>query len=207
MRVVTTLIVSCLLLVGSATADTILSNLPGTGSGTGTNLGMGTDLADRTKGVGLTMGATNMDFQSMVALLSNTTPDSTLSGGIYSSVSNNPGVLLAAFAPVAVPANTAVGPISITTAAPFTLQANTSYWFVLDGPATTNSLLWQSLTPNTAPTAAVGYTFVGYRFSSNGGTTWGSSTIYNGMSINALVPEPMSLGMLALVGVFSLRRR
>lgn len=206
MRIVTTLVLSCLLLVGSAAADTILSNLPGTPGVSGTNLGLGIDAADRTKGVGLTMGASAMDFQSMVALIANTTPPSVLSGGIYSSVSNNPGALLAAFTPVAVAANAPAAEVSITTAAPFTLQAGTSYWFVLDGPTTTNSLLWHQLSVNTAPTAAPGYTFVGYRFSSNGGTTWGSSTIYNGMSIN-VVPEPMSLGMLALVGALALRRR
>lgn len=209
MRIVTTFVVSCLLIVGSASADAILSNLPGTGSGTGTNLGLASDLGDRTKGVGLTMGATAMDFQSMVALISNSAalaPASTLSGGIYADSASNPGALLAAFAPVPVAAGATVAQVSITTAAPFTLQPSTSYWFILDGPSTTNSLLWESLSPNTVPTAS-GVSLIGYRFSSNGGTTWGSSSIYNGMTINAVVPEPMSLGMLALVGALALRRR
>ncbi|MEX1311300.1 MAG: choice-of-anchor R domain-containing protein [Candidatus Sulfomarinibacteraceae bacterium] len=65
------------------------------------------------------------------------------------------------------------------------LAANTTYWFVLDGPATTNSLLWQTLSPNVAPTAGPGATYVGYRFSSNGGSTWGSSSLFNGVEINA----------------------
>jgi hypothetical protein len=174
-----------LLLSASIGGAQVLSNLPGTGSGTGTNLGLGTDGTDRTKGVGLTVGATALDFSDMVALISNTTPASTLSGGIYGDSGGNPGTLLAAFTPVAIPENQTVAEISITTAAPFQLAAGTTYWFVLDGPATTNSLLWQSLNPNVAPTASPDVTFVGYRFSANGGTTWSSSTTYNGVRINA----------------------
>lgn len=205
-RVAAAAMAACLLLATSVQAQVLLSNLPGTGSGTGTNLGLGTDGADRTKGVGLTMGAQSLDFHSMVALISNTSPASTLSGGIYSDAAGNPGVLLAAFDPVPIPANMPVGEVTITTAAAFTLQANTSYWFVLDGPTFTNSLLWQSLTPNTAPTPGPGITFLGYRFSSNGGGTWGNSTIFNGMTINA-VPEPATMTMLALAGLLVLRRR
>jgi hypothetical protein len=200
-------IVGIALFAGQVRADVILSNLPGTPSGTGTNLGLGTDLADRTKGVGLTTGALPLDFVSMTALISNTTPASVLSGGIFSDVAGNPGVQLAPFAPVPVPASTPASQISITTAAPFTLNPSTTYWFVLDGPPTTNSLLWQSLNPNVAPTPN-GVSFVGYRFSSNGGTTWASSTIFNGMRIEAnVVPEPASLGLLAGAGALLLRRR
>jgi hypothetical protein len=177
------------LLVGSSGQAQILSNLPGTGSGSGSNLGLGTDGADRTKGVGVTIGGTAFDFVDMVALISNTTPASELSGGIYSDSGGNPGTLLAAFTPVPIPENQPATEISITTAAPYQLAANTTYWFVLDGPTYTNSLLWQNLTPNTAPTAGAGVTYVGYRFSSNGGSSWGSSGIYNGVTVNAtLVP-------------------
>lgn len=187
-------------------AVTILSNLPAVGSGTGTNLGLGVDLADRTKGVGLTMGATSMTFQSMQALISNLTPDSVLSGGIFSSVGGNPGAVLAPFNSVPIPANFAAAEVTLTTAASFTLVANTSYWFVLDGVATSNSLLWQSLAPNVAPTPT-GVTFDGYRFSSNGGTTWGNSTTFNGVRISA-VPEPASLAMLlGGIGILGWRRR
>lgn len=187
-RCVAVIVFASLLLAATGQAQ-ILSNLPGTGSGTGTNLGLGTDGSDRTKGVGLTVGPTAFDFVDMVALISNTTPASELSGGIYSDSGGNPGALLAAFTPVPIAAGQAVTEISITTGAPFQLAANTTYWFVLDGPTTTNSLLWQSLSPNTAPVAGAGVTFVGYRFSSNGGASWGSSSIYNGMTINAdLVP-------------------
>ena len=46
MRVVLMVAVGCLLVASSGQAQ-IISNLPGTGSGTGTNLGIGTDSADR----------------------------------------------------------------------------------------------------------------------------------------------------------------
>lgn len=191
-NVVTWLAIGVLLYVStsSARADVILSNLPATGSGTGTNLGLGTDLGDRTKAVGLTMGATSLEFQSMEALISNTTPDSVLSGGIFSSSGGNPGVLLSAFNSVPIAANFAPAEVSLTTASSFTLLANASYWFVLDGPDTENSLLWESLDPNVAPTPN-GVAYDGYRFSINGGP-WGDSGVFNGVRINA-VPEPTSL--------------
>ena len=185
-RVILVLIVGLIVAASNGQAQ-LISNLPGTGSGTGTNLGVGTDGTDRTKGVGLTVGADAADFVSMVAMISNSSPASTLSGGIYSDVGGNPGTLLAAFTPVPIADGQAVGEVTITTAAPYQLAANTTYWFVLDGPATTNSLLWQTLSPNVAPTAGPGATYVGYRFSSNGGSTWGSSSLFNGVEINANV--------------------
>lgn len=190
---------------GTVSASPILSNLPGSSSGTGTNLGIGTDLADRTKAVGLTMGAESLDFVSMVALMSNPGSTVDLSGGIYSSTGGNPGSLLASFTPVSVAGGTTAQEITLTVAGGFSLQANTSYWFVLDGPAFSNSLLWNSLSPNTTPTAT-GVSFDGYRFSSNGGTSWGSSGIFNGMTINA-VPAPGAAGLLGLAGLAAARRR
>lgn len=176
-------VVSAVLLFASLGQAQLLTNLPGTPSGTGTNLGLGTDGADRTKAVGLTVGADPVDITSMVALISNTTPASTLSGGIYTDAAGSPGVLVTAFTPVPIAENQTVGEVTIFPDSAVQLAANTSYWFVLDGPATTNSLLWESLTPNTVPTVAPGVTFVGYAFSSTGGTSWGSSSIYNGVSI------------------------
>ena len=157
----------CCVLAPTAHAVELLSNLPAIGSGTGTNLGLGVDLGDRTKAVGLTMGAISMDFLSMEALISNTDPDSVLSGGIFSDAAGNPGAQLSAFVSVPIASNFGPAEVSMVTATPFTLQANTPYWFLLDGPNTTNSLLWQSLNPNVAPTPN-GVTYDGYRFSADG---------------------------------------
>lgn len=195
-----------MLAAGVATAEPILSNLPGSSSGTGTNLGVGTDLADRTKGVGLTMGGQNLQFVSMDVLISNTGAASVLSGGIYASAGGNPGALLAAFSGINVAGGTSSTIFSMTVAGGFDLLAGQSYWFVLDGPAVTNSLLWDSLSPNAAPTPS-GVTFDGYRFSSNGGTTWANSSIFNGVTINAIVPAPGVLAGLGLAGLVGARRR
>jgi hypothetical protein len=200
------------LLASAASADVILSNLPGASSGTGTNLGLGTDGADRTKAVGLSI-SDNLPpdyrpFESIVVMVSNlSTPDSTLSGGIYSSVGGNPGELLASFTPVAVPTGTHSELVTLTLPGSFTLSGGTSYWFLLDGPAVTNSLLWDSLSPNVAPTVASGITFDGYRFSSDGGGSWGSSSVYNGVTINAVIPAPAALSLLGAAGLLGARRR
>lgn len=198
-------------LVATAQADVVLSNLPGTGSGTGSNLGLGTDLVDRTKAVGLTMGASGMNFLSLDALISNPSPASQLSGGIYSNVGGNPGALLSGFTPVDIADGFGPAEVTLVSASAFELAANTSYWFVLDGPDTANSLLWQTLAPNTAPTAT-GVTYDGYRFSSNGGTSWTASGLLNGVRINAAplahVPEPGSLALLVgSLGLMFLTRR
>lgn len=57
------------------------------------------------------------------------------------------------------------------------------------------------------PTGSGGVSFVGYRFSSNGGSTWGSCSIYNGIEINAVIPTPATMGLLAAAGAFAARRR
>src|SRR5690606_12692770 len=112
----------------------------------------------------------------------------------------------ASFTSVSVAAGAGASLVSLTTSGSFTLQAGTSYWFLLDGPAVSNSLLWHDLSPNTAPTAASGITYNGYRFSSNGGGTWGSSSIFNGVELRA-VPAPGALALVGLGGLAAARRR
>jgi hypothetical protein len=200
---------------GAATAQSVLSNLTGSYSTTGTNLGVGNDGVDRTKGVGVTIGGSvNLIFQSMQAIISN--PDGVgrqLTGGIFSDVGGNPGAVLANFNTILTAPGSSQSNLSLTTATPFTLVAGMTYWFVLDGrdPAS-GGLLWNGTNPNTSPTASGGVTFVGYRFSSNGGTTWADSTTFNAMQINAApVPEPSSWTMIAagagMLVAFKRRRR
>ena len=200
----TAALLSVLALAVPAQAITILSNLPGTSSGTGTDLGLGTDLIDRTKAVGLTVGANSLSFTSITGLFGN--PDNAarnVTGGIFSDVAGNPGAQLIAFnaAPIAAGAFSVLE--TLTAVGAFVLSANTSYWFVLDGPAFANGLFWETLAPNTAPTPSVQVSsFDGYRLSLNGGLAWGGSGLFNGVEIEAslvnVVPEP---GTLLLFGV------
>ena len=193
-----------------AGADVILTNLPGTPTTTGTNLGLGTDGANRAKAVALRTGDTPYEFVNMQALISNPTPASTLSGGIFAPAATGtaPGALLAAFADVPVAAGVTNQLTTLSVPGGFTMQPNTTYWFLLDGPNTTNSLLWHTLNPNTAPTASGGNTFVGYSFSSNNNLTWAASTTFNAVTINANpVPEPAAMSLLAGGALLVLRRR
>ena len=182
----------------AAPADVILSNLPGTSSGSTGGTVFGTD---REKAVGITMGADSLDFVSMV-ILGSAVNGGDLVGGIYSSSAGNPGSLLASFDTVAVAAGTTDQLISLTISGGFTLDAGTSYWFRL---GSAGDVRWNSLTPNTAPTAT-GVTYDGYRFTTTGGASWSISGVFNGVEINA-IPTPGALALLGLGGLAASRRR
>ena len=201
-------------LAAPAKAIVILSNLPVTGSQTGSALGLGTDRTDRTKAVGLTIGANDLSFTSLTGLFRN--PDivsRAVTGGIFSDVGGNPGAQLVAFNPVSIAAGASAVLETLTAVSAFTLLANTSYWFVLDGPDIENSLHWDALNPNTAPTPSAEVSFDGYRFSGFGGAIWIGSSIFNGVQIEASrivdLPEPGTLALfgLGLLGLGIARRR
>ncbi len=208
---------SFLLLATLARADVLLSNYPGTGTYiSGSNLGFGADNNHREKAAGLTMGPQSLSFTSLIGVFSvDDGGTANVSGGIYSSVGGNPGSLLAAFNPVAV-VGAIAQTVTLTTMLPFTLLSGTLYWFVLDGPTTTNLLDWNRDSANTAPTAGAGITSLGYRFSLNGGATWASTVTFNTVQINAAAPAGVpesgstlafaTLGILALAAMAAHRR-
>ena len=176
--------------------DTILSNIPGTGTYVaGSFLG-----SPFSKAVGLTLGGTDMVFQSMDAILSNIAfpqQENFLGGGIYSSPGGNPGALLASFDVVFLPGGSDNVTVTFMTTTPFTLLAGTSYWFVLND-LLGGSVDWQRDSANTAPTAT-GVTWDGYRLTSNAGTSWTASSVNNSMAINAApVPEPATWAMVCI---------
>ncbi|MBX3726584.1 MAG: hypothetical protein KF823_11795 [Xanthomonadales bacterium] len=177
------------LLATAAQAQTliILNNLPGTPSGGGTNLGLGTDAVNRQKGVGFTTGSEPLRLLSATALLSNPTPSSVLSASLHVDAGGNPGAVLFEFDDTPVPENLTPTEVAVTpVSGAAVLDPDTRYWLVFKGPATTQSLLWQSLSPN-APPVADGVAFEGYRFSADGGGSWGNSTVFNGVTVRAEV--------------------
>ena len=211
----TVALLSVLALAVPAQAITILSNLPGISSGTGSNLGIGLDGLDRTKAVGLTVGANSLSFTSLTGLFSNgDNVARNVTGGIFSDVAGNPGAQLVAFNAAPVAAGAVATLETLTAVGAFILMANTSYWFVLDGPAITNTLLWDTLAPSTAPTpSAEVSSFDGYLFSQTGGASWNGSGLFNGVEIEAslvnVVPEPATLLLfgVGLAGLGLARRR
>lgn len=183
--------------VRHADATTILSNLPGTGTYKTTGYFLTTTSWEA---VGVTKLGAAENFDSLTGMFCGG-PGGILEGGIYSDVSGNPGVLLAAFNNVNVAAGSTPTSYAVTTASPFTLQPATSYWFVLHDLV---PMQWvaDNSTNGTTPTAGVGYTYSGYRKSSNTGSTWASDSPGNYTVQITTVPEPASATLL-LVGVAS----
>ena len=106
--------------------------------------------------------------------------------------------MLQALTSVIVPANSTAVPETLTAAAPITLSASTTYWFVLHD--TPQALTWRADTGDsgkgTVPTTASGYTYLGYEASSNGlSGPWSADTNNYAVQIAVAVPEP-SAGIL-----------
>ncbi len=186
-----------------AQAIVILSNLPAAGSNTGTALGLDINGNVRIKAVGLTVGVNDLSFTSMSGLFSNRdNVVRSVTGGIFSDVGGDPGGQLVAFNPASVAAGAVAVQETLTAVSAFTLMAGTSYWFVLEGPAVANGLIWNRLAANFPPTPSAEVSYDGYRFSIDGGTNWSVSGLYNGVEIEASrivdLPEP---GTLALFGL------
>lgn len=80
----------------------------------------------------------------------------------------------------------------------FTLQANTTYWLYVDHTLVSDFdfFRWLTLNPNTPPSGLAN--FGNYAFSSNGGSRFISSSVFNAFQINATavaqpVPEPLTI--------------
>lgn len=171
------------------------------------------------KAVGFTMGAQAFTLDSVdIRLVTGATPPSAaqMNFGIY--LGNNSGITSssasAVFNDPTLTASTTAN-YNLTLATPFTLQANTTYWFTAyTTDASTGSLGWAFNTAGQDATTSGGVTITTTegRFFQAGNTvtnptTWGgTSTTYNALRINATaVPEPSSAVML-LVGVGMLIR-
>ncbi len=196
-----------------ARGEVILSNVSGLSGPSvphvGTSIGPTVPpsvVADFTKAVGITTGASELRFDAMRVLV--TSSPAQLSGGIYSDVGGNPGVLLASFATLTLGRVLEPTLVVLTTTADFTLAAATTYWFRLTSPTGNSDLNWNRLDPNVAPISDGGVGFAGYRFSTDGGASWSVSTTSNVVAIEAtVIPAPGAAVLLGLGGLLAARRR
>lgn len=87
----------------------------------------------------------------------------------------------------------------------FALNPNTKYWLVLGQTGSSSPFDWKASSPAQTPTGT--WTHTGSVFTSNGGSTWSTSSILTTYFINAtVVPEPVTLVALG-VGLAAIARR
>lgn len=200
--------------VSLAQSSVILDNItPSSAFGVGSLVGSdGTSI--RTKAVGVRIGSSAVSFDSLEVMLGysqNLDNNKSISGGIYSDglSAANPNALLASLLPQPVSVSGQVpGLYALKTASTLTLAANTVYWFRLDGPTTATDINWYQPSPALAPTASGGASLVGYRLSTDGGSSWTSSSVANAVRLNvSTVPEPATMMALGTAAVLLVRRR
>lgn len=159
-------------------------------------------------GQGFTIGATPMAFTSVDLALTAGGPGSQFFVDLYSDNAGHPGSVLEVLSGNNNPTTSAD---YLYTSTGTLLSANTTYWIVAGiNPAGTSAFeYWNQI--NSAPAPSVG-SGPGLRFSLDGGSSWnnqaGVATVMTVRGTTA-VPEPCSMGLLAMagVGMLNLRRR
>jgi hypothetical protein len=196
-----------------ASADVLISNLPGNDLTStfmnappgGSNGGGVHD----SKAAGFTMPAGNAYFLDYVDLRLNYFNTSSVPVvQIYSNASGVPGSVLATLD--APPVVVGPGTFRFTPSSSFTLDPSTTYWAVVWNNATVaNSFQWFASSPSQVPTGLA--TNAGYRFSNGPPPPTGTSTTLNSYEVGGtVIPEPVSAAT-ALLGIgavaFLSRRR
>jgi hypothetical protein len=154
----------------------------------------------RVKAMAFTMGASTLPLLDVTLRLRNVDPGEvtvTLNAG-----GANPGGVLVNFLNPAFQG----APVMDYTFAPtstFNLQAGQQYWLVVGG-VSGGSFDWMASSPGITPTGIA--THSGNLFSTNAGSTWTTSAIFNTYEVRA-VPEPASMLVLGAGALALLRRR
>jgi hypothetical protein len=187
-----TFFVAC---TAAANAFTLIGNYPPTNDGT-----QSATLNDlRVKAMAFTMPGTTYALQDVTLRLRSSlgaSPLVTIRGG-----GANPGGVLATLTggPVG-----ALGDYTYTPTSALTLLAGQQYWLVVGGAGSTGSVDWMASSPGITPTGLA--THSGNLFTTNGGTSWTTSSIVNTYQVNA-VPEPATLAALGVGALALIRRR
>lgn len=174
----------------TASAQTIISNLS---ASTVSSTFFGPGGTTVFKAGGFTMGGSSFGLMDAVLTLDGTAGGQPIVS-IYSDAAGAPGAQLALLSggPIG-----ALGNYSFVPNAPFTLEANTTYWLYVVDSGTGGNFSWISTNADPSGPHA---TWVGYNFNGN------PSSFQNFLEINA-VPGPATAGLFAAAGLFAVRRR
>ena len=184
---------------GQASADVIISNLPGNdGSQTA-----GINATTRTKGMGFTMDAGDYYLTDVTMRLNITTLAAVPVVEIFTDAGGVPGASLATLLNPTID-TLGIADYSFAPSSLFTLSGGTSYWVVASAADDINTYDWKASSPSQTPVGIathIGATFGAYPPSN-------SSSILVSYEINGrAVPVPSSLALLGLGGLTLRRRR
>lgn len=182
----------------AASADVTISNLPGNDGTQSAGLN-----ALRLKGMSFTTDGSAWILDSAVLRLNTTTDDNPVLT-LNADAGTAPGAILATFGN---PGSFGTGIDNYTFTLGTALNPNTKYWLVFGQPAG-GAIDWKASSPAQTPSGL--WTHSGSVFTTNGGTTWSTSSILTTYELNAtVVPEPATLTLLGagLVALAARRRR
>lgn len=182
----------------AANANIVISNLPGNDGTQSASLS-----STRVKGMAFTTDSGLWTLDSAVLRL-NTNANA---GPLLKLHADNAGVPGAALGTFTNPGGFTTGIQNYTFTLGMAVNPSTKYWLVLSQPNNSTPFDWKASSPAQTPTGL--WTHAGSVFSTNGGTTWSSSSILTTYEINAsLVPEPASIiALSAAFAALAARRR
>ncbi len=193
-----TIVLALMIAAGQASADVIISNMPGNDG----SQSAGINSSTRTKGMGFTMGADAYFLSDITMRLDITDVNAVPVIEIFTDAGGVPGVSLTTLLNPTID-TLGIANYAFTPAGSFTLDGGTSYWIVASAMNDTNVYSWKASSPSQTPMGIATHI----------GATWGtyppqnSSSILVSYEINGFIPAPSSLALLGLGGLTLRRRR